>query len=94
MTKEELGCLDILPPRPIRTQAELAAMTREFEENLAAAEKARRGADRVISLTCGSSGLVALTETGRLFERSLDNRNFDHRNPLRYQWREIAGPLE
>lgn len=79
---------------PVKTQAELDELTAEYEASVAEAEKARRAADRVISVTWASSGLVALTEMGRMFVRELDNRNFDGRNPFQYAWREIRGPLD
>ncbi len=48
--------------------------------------------EMVVQLTSLPTGMMVLTNSGRLFFRELDNRNFDGRNPVKYIWREVEGP--
>lgn len=47
---------------------------------------------KVIALCPSPSGLFALTEDGRLFERVRDEKNFDGRNPNKWVWVEREAP--
>jgi hypothetical protein len=67
------------------------------------AEKAVREAEanrdrvvQVLEITGNGEGyLVALTSSGRLYQRSRDHRQFDGNQAApRYTWKGIAGPLD
>lgn len=64
------------------------------EGALKAAEEARRAGDRVVSLCYAPDGMIALTETGRLFKRENDPGHYnDGRTTQKFKWTEIEGPL-
>lgn len=77
----------------IPTVEEIKAAQLRANTALDLMEQERRAADKVVSVTSSPTGIMALTETGRLFHRQLDSRNFDGRNPQKYVWVEVEGPL-
>ncbi len=68
---------------------------REAAENaIRAAEDARRKSDKLISIASTPDGMIALTETGRLFQRMTDPKHHnDGRTRIKFMWLEIEGPL-
>lgn len=52
-----------------------------------------RGQDVVVALCPTPSGMFALMQDGRIFERMRDPKNFDGRNPDRWIWVEREGPI-
>jgi hypothetical protein len=77
----------------VMTAEEIAAEKAKLDAHMAELEAERRKNDKVISLTGLPDGMMALTASGRLFFRTLDNRHFDGRNPQKFIWREVEGPL-
>lgn len=52
-------------------------------------------APRIVSIAAAPTGIFAVMDDGRLFERVVDNRNFDTTGKagVRWLWVEREGPL-
>jgi hypothetical protein len=78
----------------VPTAAEIREMQAKAAEAAAELERQRRASDRVMSVSQGLNGLYAVTEQGRIFFRSLDDRgNLTRPGTPLYKWSEVEGPL-
>ena len=75
-------------------EAKAAQDAAEAAVKAAAEAAARVPKAKIVTLCPLPTGMMALMDDGRLFFRELDNRNFDGRNPMKYVWRQVEGPLD